>query len=156
MIDKNWYVIGMMSGTSLDGVDLAYVKISRNKGYHFEILKTKSINYSEIWKNRLENAFGYSGEKLTKLDADYGVFLGELATDFIAKNRIENLDFIASHGHTIFHDPSQQYTLQIGSGAHLAQSVRRQEVICDFRSQDVALGGQGAPLVPIGDHVVVF
>ena len=153
MIEKNWYVIGMMSGTSLDGVDLAYVKISRNKGYHFEILKTKSINYSEILKNRLEEAFGYSGEKLTKLHADYGVFLGELARDFISQNSIENLDFIASHGHTIFHDPSQNYTLQIGSGAHLASGAGL-KVICDFRTQDVALGGQGAPLVPIGDMLL--
>lgn len=150
MIDKNWYVIGLMSGTSLDGVDLAYVKISRKRGYHFEILKTKSVNYSEIWKNRLKNAFGYSGEKLTKIHADYGVFLGELVSDFISKNKIENLDFIASHGHTIFHDPGQNYTLQIGSGAHLA-SRSGVKVICDFRVQDVALGGQGAPLVPIGD-----
>ena len=153
MIDKNWYVIGLMSGTSLDGVDLAYVKISRKRGYHFEILKTESVNYSEIWKNRLKNAFGYSGEKLTKIHADYGLFLGELASDFIAKNKIENLDFIASHGHTIYHDPGQNYTLQIGSGAHLAcrSGVK---VICDFRVQDVAMGGQGAPLVPIGDMLL--
>ena len=153
MMDKNWYVIGLMSGTSLDGVDLAYVKISRKRGYHFEILKTKSVNYSEIWKNRLKNAFGYSGEKLTKLHAEYGLFLGDLASDFIAKNKIENLDFIASHGHTIYHDPGQNYTLQIGSGAHLA-SRSGMKVICDFRVQDVALGGQGAPLVPVGDMLL--
>jgi anhydro-N-acetylmuramic acid kinase len=153
MIDKNWYVIGLMSGTSLDGVDLAYVKISRKRGYHFEIIKTKSVNYSEIWKKRLESAFESSGEELAKLHADYGVFLGELASDFMAKNNIENLDFIASHGHTIFHDPGQNYTMQIGSGAHLAcrSGVK---VICDFRVQDVALGGQGAPLVPIGDMLL--
>lgn len=153
MMSKNWYVIGLMSGTSLDGVDLAYVKIWRNKGYHFEILETKSVNYSEKWKNKLEDAFRYSGEKLTKLDADYGMFLGELTNDFIVENQIENLDFIASHGHTIFHDPMQHYTLQIGSGAHLAEKVGK-KVICDFRVQDVALGGQGAPLVPIGDHLL--
>ncbi|MGB5322344.1 anhydro-N-acetylmuramic acid kinase, partial [Lutimonas sp.] len=153
MMDKNWYVIGLMSGTSLDGVDLAYVKISRKRGYHFEIIKAKSFNYSEIWKKRLESAFESSGEELTKLHADYGVFLGELASDFIAKNKIENLDFIASHGHTIYHDPGQNYTLQIGSGAHLAcrSGVK---VICDFRVQDVAMGGQGAPLVPIGDMLL--
>ncbi len=150
MIDKEWHVIGLMSGTSLDGVDLAYVKISRNKGYGFEILKAKSVNYSEIWKNKLKDAFGYSGEKLTKLDADYGVFLGELVKDFITENKIEDLDFIASHGHTIYHDPGQNYTLQIGSGAHLAGRSGI-KVICDFRVQDVALGGQGAPLVPVGD-----
>ncbi|MCP4883098.1 MAG: anhydro-N-acetylmuramic acid kinase [Flavobacteriales bacterium] len=153
MVDKIWHVIGLMSGTSLDGVDLAYVKISRKRGYHFEILKTKSIDYSEIWKKRLSNAFTYSGEKLIKINSDYGLFLGELAADFIEENSIKNLNFIASHGHTIFHDPGKNYTLQIGSGAHLA-SKSGAKVICDFRVQDVALGGQGAPLVPVGDQLL--
>lgn len=153
MTNKNWYVIGLMSGTSLDGVDLAYVKISLNKAYSFEILQTESINYSEMWKNNLERAFGYSGHKLTKLHADYGGFLGELVKDFIRKNKIQKLDFIASHGHTIFHKPSENYTLQIGSGVHLA-AITQTKVICDFRIQDVAMGGQGAPLVPIGDQLL--
>ena len=153
MMNKNWHVIGIMSGTSLDGVDLAYVKISRNRAYDFEILQTKSINYSEIWKNKLQKAFSYSGEKLTKIDAEYGIYLGELVMDFLAENDIEKLDFIASHGHTIFHNPEQNYTLQIGSGAHLSATTGK-KVICDFRTQDVALGGQGAPLVPIGDQVL--
>ena len=153
MIDKDWFVIGLMSGTSLDGVDLVYAKISRNRGYVFEILRTISVNYSEKWKKKLQEAFGYSGEDLTKLDADYGIFLGDLVADFISENGIEKVDFIASHGHTIFHDPGQNYTLQIGSGAHLANRVGI-KVICNFRVQDVALGGQGAPLVPIGDHLL--
>lgn len=150
MANKNWHVIGLMSGTSLDGVDLVYAKFTLNQGYTFEILQKKSIVYSEIWKNRLQDAFGYSGEKLTILDADYGKFLGELVMNFRLENGIENLDFVASHGHTIFHRPEQGYTLQIGSGAHLAAACKS-KVICDFRTQDVALGGQGAPLVPIGD-----
>lgn len=153
MANKNWYVIGLMSGTSLDGVDLAYVKIDRNNGYDFEILQTKSVHYSEIWKNKLKDAFGFSGEKLTKIDAEYGVFLGQLVLGFITEFEIKNLDFIASHGHTIFHDPDQNYTLQIGSGAHLA-AITKSKVVCDFRTQDVALGGQGAPLVPIGDQLL--
>jgi anhydro-N-acetylmuramic acid kinase len=89
MMNKIWYVIGLMSGTSLDGVDLAYVKITRNKAYDFEILQTKSINYSEIWKNKLQEAFTYSGEKLTKLSAEYGIYLGEVVVDLMAKNNIE-------------------------------------------------------------------
>ena len=153
MMNKNWHVIGLMSGTSLDGVDLVYVKISRNKGYGFEILQTESINYSEIWKNELKEAFAYSGRKLIKIDTDYGVFLGELVRKFILKNEIKNLDFIASHGHTIFHKPEENYTLQIGNGAHLAHAAQV-KVICDFRIQDVAMGGQGAPLVPIGDQLL--
>lgn len=150
MTNKNWHVIGLMSGTSLDGVDLVYVKFTLNQGYTFEILKKESIIYSELWKNRLHEAFGYSGEKLTNLNAEYGKFLGELVLGFIARNDIQKLDFVASHGHTIFHRPERGFTLQIGSGAHLSATIKN-KVICDFRTQDVALGGQGAPLVPIGD-----
>jgi anhydro-N-acetylmuramic acid kinase len=153
MATKTWRVIGLMSGTSLDGVDLAYVKITLNRGYHFEIFKTKSVEYSELWKNKLNAAFSYSGEKLVKLDVDYGNYLGDLVCDFTADNGIEKLDFIASHGHTIFHDPDRGYTLQIGSGSHLSARTGK-KVICDFRDQDVALGGQGAPLVPIGDQLL--
>ncbi|MGI9532808.1 anhydro-N-acetylmuramic acid kinase [Lutimonas sp.] len=153
MENKKWFVIGLMSGTSLDGLDLVYVKIELNKGYHFEILETEAVNYSDIWKNRLKDAFGFSGEKLTFLDAQYGKFLGQQVEDFIQKKSIEKIDFIASHGHTIFHDPGRGYTLQIGNGAQLSATTKR-KVICDFRTQDVALGGQGAPLVPIGDQLL--
>ena len=153
MVNKKWYVIGLMSGTSLDGLDLAYVKIELNKGYHFEILETESINYSDIWKKRLSEAFDYSAEKMSFIDADYGKFLGREVLKFIEKNKLEKIDFIASHGHTIFHNPTEGYTLQIGNGAHLA-AMTNQKVICDFRTQDVALGGQGAPLVPVGDHLL--
>jgi len=120
MENKKWFVIGLMSGTSLDGLDLAYVKIELNEGYHFEILETEALNYSDIWKNKLKEAFGYSGEKLALLDADYGKFLGQEVLNFIEKKKIKKLDFIASHGHTIFHNPSEGYTLQIGNGAQLA------------------------------------
>ncbi len=153
MKNLNWHVIGLMSGTSLDGVDLVYVKFSKKETYTFKILKKEAINYSEKWKNTLQDAFHISGEKLTKLDVDYGRFLGGLIRDFISKNELKNIDFIASHGHTIFHRPEQNFTLQIGSGAVIA-SVTNCKVICDFRVQDVALGGQGAPLVPIGDQLL--
>jgi len=153
MENKFWHVIGLMSGTSLDGVDLVYVKFIKNQGYSFEILKKESINYSEKWKNNLQDAFDFSGESLTKLDVDYGEFLGILVRDFIVKNKIERVDFIASHGHTIFHQPKKNYTLQIGSGA-VINAITKIKVICDFRVQDLALGGQGAPLVPIGDQLL--
>jgi anhydro-N-acetylmuramic acid kinase len=153
MKNKFWHVIGLMSGTSLDGVDLVYVKFIKGQNYSFEILKRDSINYSEIWKNKLQNAFNSSGENLIKLDVEYGTFLGELIQTFISKNKIDIVDFIASHGHTIFHRPEQNYTFQIGSGAVIAE-ITKIKVICDFRVQDVALGGQGAPLVPIGDQLL--
>jgi len=153
MKNNFWYVIGLMSGTSLDGVDLVYVKFSTDNNYSFEILKKKSINYSEKWKNKLQDAFSYSGEKLTKLDVDYGELLGKWIRDFILKNKIEKVDFIASHGHTIFHQPDKNYTLQIGNGA-VINAITNMKVVCDFRVQDLALGGQGAPLVPIGDQLL--
>ena len=145
-----WHVIGAMSGTSLDGIDLVYVKIEKRKSYSFKILETNTVNYSEKWKKTLFEAFSYSGEKLTKLDIDYGVFLGEIINDFIQEKALKNIDFIASHGHTIFHQPHLNYTLQIGNGAAIS-AITNIKTICDFRVQDVALGGQGAPLVPIGD-----
>ena len=150
MKNKNWYVIGSMSGTSLDGVDLVYVKISRNIAYSFEILKKITIKYSDLWKKNLQDAFNSSEEELKELDIDYGQFLGKMIHNFIVLNHITKVDFIASHGHTVFHKPEQGLTLQIGSGAEIAKECKLQ-VICDFRTQDVALGGQGAPLVPIGD-----
>jgi len=153
MKNKIWYVIGVMSGTSLDGVDLVFVKFNRNKGYSFEILQKEAIEYSEKWKNRLQDAFYLSGEKLIKLNVDYGQFLGELIQKFRLKNSIDKVDFIASHGHTIFHQPEQKFTLQIGSGAEIS-AITNCKVICDFRIQDIALGGQGAPLVPIGDQLL--
>lgn len=151
MKQKIWQVIGLMSGTSLDGVDLIFVKINKDLGYSFELLKAETIPYSEKWKKNLQEAFLLTGEKLTKLDADYGKFLAELITEFVKKNDLKNIDFIASHGHTIFHQPDQNFTLQIGNGPEICAHTG-QKVICDFRKQDVALGGQGAPLVPIGDR----
>ncbi|MEN8125928.1 MAG: anhydro-N-acetylmuramic acid kinase [Bacteroidota bacterium] len=155
MENKIWQVIGVMSGTSLDGIDLVYAKFIKKNAYSFEILKTDTINYSEKWKNTLFEAFNYSGEKLVKLNADYGKFLGKLINNFILKNSIKNVDFIASHGHTIFHQPEKNYTLQIGNGAVIAAETNT-KVICDFRVQDIALGGQGAPLVPIGDKILFY
>ena len=147
------YIIGVMSGTSLDGLDLVYVKINAEANYQFEILKAETISYSNEWKSALKEGFHLSGEKLVKLDADYGIYLGKTLLNFIEENRIEKLDFIASHGHTIFHNPEKKYTLQIGNGPYIA-SITGIKTICDFRVQDVALGGQGAPLVPIGDELL--
>lgn len=147
------YIIGVMSGTSLDGLDLVYVKINAEENYQFEILKAETISYSNEWKSALKEGFHLSGEKLVKLDADYGIYLGKTLLNFIEENRIEKLDFIASHGHTIFHNPEKKYTLQIGNGPYIA-SITGIKTICDFRVQDVALGGQGAPLVPIGDELL--
>jgi len=153
MKNKIWRVIGVMSGTSLDGVDLIFVKIERDKGYSFKILQTETVNYSEKWKNNLQDAFNFSGEDLTKINVDYGKFLSDTINNFIKKNALKEVGFIASHGHTIFHNPEQHYTLQIGSGSVISAETGI-KVICDFRTQDLALGGQGAPLVPVGDRLL--
>lgn len=150
-ISKN--IIGVMSGTSLDGIDIVYVKLSAIEKYSFKILNAITVPYSTAWKLALKNGFHLSGEKLTKLDADYGIYLGSTIQNFIKKNTISKVDFIASHGHTIFHNPKEHYTLQIGNGPQIT-SITNIKSICNFRIQDVALGGQGAPLVPIGDELL--
>lgn len=148
-----WYTIGLMSGTSLDGVDLAYIKFTNNEQLGYKILNTQAIPYSKNWKLRLQNAFYFNEEELKQIDIQYGKYLGKLVKDFIQKNNITQLDFVASHGHTLFHKPEENYTLQIGDGQEIA-NICNHKVICDFRTQDVALGGQGAPLVPIGDQLL--
>lgn len=150
MTQKIWDAIGVMSGTSLDGLDLVYVKFISNKVYSFEILQAETLKYSEYWKDNLQTAFNKSSKNLTELSLKYGQFLGNEINAFKAKHNINNLDFIASHGHTVFHKPNLGFTLQIGDGNTIAK-ITGDKVVCDFRTQDVAFGGQGAPLVPIGD-----
>lgn len=147
------YIIGVMSGTSLDGIDIVYVKINTAENYPFKLIKAETISYSNDWKFALKEGFHLSGENLIKLDADYGILLGNILLNFIKDNKIEKLDFIASHGHTIFHNPERKYTFQIGNGPYIT-SITGIKTICNFRAQDVALGGQGAPLVPIGDELL--
>ena len=149
---KTYFAIGLMSGTSLDGLDICYAKFQNFTNWEFEILKTETIPYSPEWKNRLQNAILLSAEDLLVLDKEYGFYLGEKTQEFISKNNITDLDFIASHGHTVFHQPQRKFTLQIGDGRAIKLTTKK-PVIYDFRSQDVLMGGNGAPLVPIGDSL---
>jgi len=154
MTSKSWNVIGLMSGTSLDGIDVVYVNIFKNDNtYHFNLIKTETVGYSTAWGNKLRNAFTSSKNNIEKLNISYGNYLGEVVNNFKEKYKISAIDFIASHGHTIFHKPNDGYTLQIGDGQSICNTTGL-KVICDFRTQDVALGGQGAPLVPIGDELL--
>lgn len=154
-MNKNyWNVIGLMSGTSLDGIDIVYTQIVKNgEDYDFKLVHSETIPYSMNWEQKLRNSFSASKEVIAKLDIDYGSYLAELINQFIKKNRIAEVDFAASHGHTIFHKPDEGFTLQIGDGQTISSKTGL-KVICDFRTQDVALGGQGAPLVPIGDRLL--
>ena len=153
MKEKITYVIGLMSGTSLDGLDLVYVKFTETNTVGFEIVQAETIAYSPKWKTDLQQAITFNQKHLKQLNTEYGNLLAHLTNAFIVKYDIRKIDFIASHGHTVFHDPDNGITLQIGNGPELAKYTQ-QKVVCDFRTQDVDLGGQGAPLVPIGDQLL--
>lgn len=145
-------ILGLMSGTSLDGLDLAYCHINPADGrWEYRIMAGKSIPYDPEMRDRLKNAIFLNGEELLLLHNEYGHWLGEQAKAFIGTQALE-VDFISSHGHTSHHRPEKGLTFQLGSGQHLA-TASGLKTVCDFRTLDVALGGQGAPLVPIGDRL---
>ena len=140
-----------MSGTSLDGLDIALCEFhEENHQAHFKLIASETIDYDAFWKERLQNVCHATAENYFKLNAAYGEFISENVTRFL-KNNNQTADYIASHGHTIFHQPQLGFSTQIGCGATIAAKTGI-ATICDFRSMDVALGGQGAPLVPIGDR----
>ena len=150
---KETIAIGLMSGSSLDGLDIALVRFhEENDKYDFEILQAETLSYPEHWTQQLSEAFHKQPEDLVQLDKDYGRYLGEQVLAFAKKYNVQP-DFVASHGHTIFHRPEEHYTLQIGDGQELAKACGF-TVINDFRSEDISKGGQGAPLVPIGDKLL--
>ncbi|MEP0213735.1 MAG: anhydro-N-acetylmuramic acid kinase [Cellulophaga sp.] len=147
---QKYNVIGLMSGTSLDGLDLAYCQFfKKNETWEFKILNTKSVDYTTQFKAQLKNAINLAVPGFTELHNSYGTWLGEQVKLFVEEHKLE-VQFIASHGHTTHHKPEKGFTLQIGSGQHIANACGI-TTIADFRTNDVALGGQGAPLVPIGD-----
>jgi anhydro-N-acetylmuramic acid kinase len=145
--------IGLMSGTSTDGLDIIAVTFEKkfNK-IQYAIHESCTIEYNEFWKSRLLNAVNLSAPELRKLDIDFGNWMADQVNE-LKLNKNWNADFIASHGHTIFHQPDNGFTLQIGNGASLAAKTGITS-ICDFRQGDISLGGQGAPLVPIGDELL--
>lgn len=147
--------IGLMSGTSLDGLDICYVEFFEKTGrVGYKILKTKALRYSEEMVNSLHEAFNNEEIKGSPVDLEFGKYLGEKVNEFIYENSLQGqVDFIASHGHTIFHQPEKGITVQIGDGKKIAD-ITGITVINDFRIKDVELGGQGAPLVPIGDRLL--
>ncbi|PIF46749.1 anhydro-N-acetylmuramic acid kinase [Chryseobacterium sp. 52] len=145
--------IGLMSGTSLDGLDICYAAFEKTHNWDFQILKAETIPYSNNWEEKLRNAIHLSSEELLELHSEYGFYLGQKVKDFIDRNHLENIDLIASHGHTVFHQPQKKFTLQIGDGRAVKIETGL-PVIYDFRNQDVLMGGNGAPLVPIGDELL--
>ena len=154
MHTKEYNVIGIMSGTSLDGVDLAHITFNvANANWSFKIHDCETISYSLHWIEKLKNAVNFSDSELSALNTDYTTYLAAVITAFINRNSIENIDAVCSHGHTIKHQPENGITLQIGNLPQIS-TLTNQTVVCDFRVADVELGGQGAPLVPIGDQIL--
>jgi len=153
---KNFQIqaIGLMSGTSLDGLDVCCCTFLRQSDkWSFHIDCAKGYSYPEEMKQIL----GTGAQRMSALDfiafhSSYGKFLGERVNDFIREFNIRP-DIIASHGHTIFHEPEKKIMYQIGDGAAIAAETRI-PTVSDFRRLDIMLGGQGAPLVPIGDRLL--
>ncbi|HEY6900648.1 MAG TPA: anhydro-N-acetylmuramic acid kinase [Puia sp.] len=154
-------VIGLMSGSSLDGLDIAYVHLQEKaatgkgpRGWEFTFIQTACYDYTEEWKQRLTNAPNLSAMDYQLLHVEYGHYLGEQVLRFIDEFGLHyQVQLIASHGHTAFHLPAQRMTAQLGDGAAIAAKTKI-NVVSDLRALDVALGGQGAPIVPIGERLL--
>ncbi len=139
--------LGLMSGTSLDGIDAALVRTDGRS--QVETGTHLSVPYDEAFRDLLRSVLGGVGpihqveKALTELHAN-------AVHALLSRAGIEGgeVDLIGFHGHTILHDPDRSRTWQIGDGAQLAAETGI-DVVCDFRSNDVAQGGQGAPLVPV-------
>ncbi len=151
---KTYKVIGLMSGTSMDGLDIAYCHITEDAGkWSFTIPKAETVPYPPKWKLRLEQLVLQNAVTYLKTDAFLGHYFGTEVKAFIERNNLDSeLDFICSHGQTVFHQPENRFTSQIGSGSAIA-ALTGYPVICDFRAIDVALGGQGTPIVPAADKL---
>ena len=148
MTEKIKYtVLGVMSGTSLDGIDLAICTFTKNQEWKYKIEKSKTLKYPIFWKSKLETTHTKSKAVVEQTNIQFGQFIGQTINLFLKNDQV---DFIASHGHTIFHQPENNYTLQIGCGKTISNATKI-TTINNFRSLDVSLNGQGAPLVPIGD-----
>src|SRR5579862_2138913 len=151
----HYNVIGLMSGSSLDGLDIAFVRFEEIAGkWTFEIQDSGCIPYSAEWKKKLSNPGELSAKDYLILHTQYGHYLGTCVNEFLEeKNLAYRVQLIASHGHTAFHFPSERMTAQLGDGAAIA-AITGIRTITDFRSVDIALGGQGAPIVPIGEKLL--
>lgn len=153
MKKQKYKIIGVMSGTSLDGIDLVFVEFYFDTRWHFNIRHFETVRYSKKWLQVLKKLVDYSDEKLRKIDSDYTAYLAEVICDFKKKYALTDLDAVCSHGHTAQHQPEKKWTYQIGNKPILANLINA-TLVCDFRVQDVAFGGQGAPLVPVGDELL--
>jgi anhydro-N-acetylmuramic acid kinase len=145
-------VIGLMSGTSGDGLDIAFCEFEKKDSWSYTIVDSDTVPFPKKLGKKLKKSHLLSGEKLSQLDVEFGSWMGDQVKYFLTKKSL-SAQAVASHGHTVFHRPSKKISLQIGNGWSLHQSCGL-PVINDFRMLDIQLGGQGAPLVPIGDQLL--
>ena len=148
--------IGLMSGSSLDGLDLVFAEFLHQGGtWSFEIKAADCLPYSAEWSERLRNATSLSAREYARLHADYGHFLGRSVNEFMEQHQLlYQIGLVSSHGHTTFHDPASGFTAQLGDGAAIAAETGL-PVVSDLRNLDVAFGGQGAPIVPMGEKLLL-
>ena len=125
MKKDQYYVIGVMSGTSLDGIDLAYVFFKKEKNWRFRLLHTLTVPYSEVWKEKLSRAISFSDKEINSLNIEYTAYLSQIISAFISEKEITQLDAVCSHGHTIFHNPEAGHTLQIGNLSSLRSLLKK-------------------------------
>ncbi|MGZ8537750.1 MAG: anhydro-N-acetylmuramic acid kinase [Flavisolibacter sp.] len=147
--------IGLMSGSSLDGLDIVFVEFLENSGqWNFDIKAADCYTYSKEWKEKLQNATSLNAADYLLLHAEYGHYLGREINRFIDENDLHyKTGLISSHGHTTFHMPALKMTAQLGDGAAIASETKL-PVVSDLRALDLAFGGQGAPIVPIGEKLL--
>ena len=147
-------VIGLMSGSSLDGLDIAFVEFEETAGkWQFNVVCADCISYNETLALQLKNAVNLNAKEYLRLHSEYGHFLGNAVKQFIEENQLDyKVALIVSHGHTSFHVPGI-FSAQLGDGAAVA-AVTGLPVVSDLRAMDVALGGQGAPIVPMGEKLL--
>lgn len=152
---STYRVVGLMSGSSLDGLDIAFCEFSEeNNQWTYKIIATDVVPFTADWIEKLKTLPTASGVMLWEAHAQLGAYFGKQVKAFIEKNALTGkVDLVASHGHTIFHFPGKQFTTQIGDGAAIAAQCHL-PVACDFRTADIAQGGQGTPIVPIGDNLL--
>ena len=147
--------IGIMSGSSLDGLDIAFVSFEENRGvWSYDIVAAKTYEYDDEWQRKLQQAGNLSAFDYWQLHSSYGKFIGEQINQFIEAHHLHHqVQLIASHGHTVFHAPGNGFTAQLGCGATIA-ALTGINVVSDLRAMDIALGGQGAPIVPMGEKLL--
>jgi anhydro-N-acetylmuramic acid kinase len=148
--------IGLMSGSSLDGLDIVFTEIHENGGkWSYEILHADCYAYPPNWVERLKNAISLPALDYQLLHTEYGHYIGQQVNRFIEEHQLQyKVALVASHGHTTFHVPAKKMTAQLGDGAAIAAATRL-PVVSDLRAMDIAFGGQGAPIVPIGEKLLL-